>query len=86
MPAQMPAAQLVPGGEGEAMPKKLEPMLPNWPTPVHPPGWAWEPKLDGYRVLAFIQGGKGELRSRAVLELAGDFRSWRPSWRSRVPR
>jgi bifunctional non-homologous end joining protein LigD len=74
MPEQMPAAQLVPGGHGEAMPKKLEPMHAELAdAPFNRPGWAWEPKLDGYRVLAFIQGGKASLRSRRGLELAEDF-------------
>jgi len=73
-PEQMPAAQLVPGGQGEAMPIKLEPMHAELTdAPFSRPGWAWEPKLDGYRVLAFIHGGKASLRSRRGLELAGDF-------------
>ena len=73
-PEQMPAAQLVPGGQSEAMPKKLEPMHAELTdAPFSRPGWAWEPKLDGYRVLAFIHGGKVSLRSRRGLELAGDF-------------
>src|SRR4029434_4013093 len=33
----------------------------------------WEPKLDGYRVLAFIGGGEVKLRSRKGLELAAVF-------------
>jgi bifunctional non-homologous end joining protein LigD len=56
------------------MPKKLEPMHAELTdAPFSRPGWAWEPKLDGYRVLAFIHGGKVSLRSRRGLELAGDF-------------
>jgi len=58
-PEQMPAAQLVPGGESEVMPKKLGPMHAELAdAPFTRPGWAWEPKLDGYRVLAFIHAGK----------------------------
>ena len=33
----------------------------------------WEPKLDGYRVLAFIDENGVKLRSRRGLELAADF-------------
>jgi bifunctional non-homologous end joining protein LigD len=33
----------------------------------------WEPKLDGYRALAFIDGDGVKLRSRNDLELGGDF-------------
>ena len=52
---RMPAAQLAPAGKVEPMPAKLAPMLAE---PVDAPfqraEWMWEPKLDGYRVLAFI--------------------------------
>jgi bifunctional non-homologous end joining protein LigD len=37
------------------------------------PDWMWEPKLDGYRALAFIDGDGVKLRSRNDLELGGDF-------------
>jgi bifunctional non-homologous end joining protein LigD len=32
------------------------------------PGWIWEPKLDGVRVLAYVRDGKAELRSRRGLD------------------
>src|SRR5437667_10997164 len=35
--------------------------------------WMWEPKLDGYRALALIDGDGVKLRSRRGLELGGDF-------------
>ena len=35
--------------------------------------WMWEPKLDGYRVLAFIDGEGVKLRSRRGLDLARRF-------------
>ncbi|MCI0400625.1 MAG: non-homologous end-joining DNA ligase, partial [Gammaproteobacteria bacterium] len=35
--------------------------------------WMWEPKLDGYRVLAFIEGHGVKLRSRRGLDLSGSF-------------
>ncbi len=33
------------------------------------PGWLWEPKLDGIRVLAFVSDGKVELRSRRGVDV-----------------
>jgi bifunctional non-homologous end joining protein LigD len=35
--------------------------------------WTWEPKLDGYRVLAFIDGKEVKLRSRRGLDLTPSF-------------
>jgi bifunctional non-homologous end joining protein LigD len=32
------------------------------------PGWLWEPKLDGIRILAYIRDGQVELRSRRGLD------------------
>ena len=56
MPAQkMRAAQIVPSGKVVPMPSKLSPMLAETgDAPFNRPDWMWEPKLDGYRVLAFI--------------------------------
>ena len=74
MPAvQVPAERLVPGGV-EAMPQKLEPMHAELAdAPFNRPGWAWEPKLDGYRVMVFVSDKGVSMRSRRGLELAGDF-------------
>ena len=75
MPVQrMSAANLVPGGKHEAMPDKLEPMHAELAdAPFNRPDWMWEPKLDGYRILAFLDHGKVTLRSRRGLELAATF-------------
>ena len=71
---RMPASQLVPVGDITAMPAKLEPMQAELgDAPFQDSGWMWEPKLDGYRVLAFIDGDKVQLRSRRGLELANTF-------------
>lgn len=44
---QLPAARLAPGGPGEAMPKKLEPMHAELAdAPFSRAGWGWEPKLE----------------------------------------
>ena len=75
MPAhRIQAAQLVPGGDVEAMPDKVEPMHAEpGAAPFNAPDWMWEPKLDGYRVLAFIDGKQVRLRSRRGLDLAPSF-------------
>jgi bifunctional non-homologous end joining protein LigD len=68
------AAQLVPSGPTTPMPEKLSPMLAeSAQQPFKRPGWMWEPKLDGYRVLAFIDARGVRLRSRRDLELSGSF-------------
>jgi bifunctional non-homologous end joining protein LigD len=71
---RMPAAQLAPTGKTTPMPPKLAPMLAEaGDAPFDDAAWSWEPKLDGYRVLAFVDGRGVKLRSRRGLELAGDF-------------
>src|SRR5258706_12145494 len=56
-PHRIPASQLVPSGDIEAMPAQLEPMhAQSGAAPFNRADWMWEPKLDGYRVLAFIEG------------------------------
>ena len=75
IPAQrMPAARLVPSGESQPMPATLAPMQAELgEAPFNDPDWMWEPKLDGYRALAFLRDGQVTLRSRRGLELAQDF-------------
>jgi bifunctional non-homologous end joining protein LigD len=75
MPVErMDAAKLAPIGKLEAMPAKLEPMHAELhDAPFNKPEWVWEPKLDGYRILVFLKGGKVSMLSRKGLELAGDF-------------
>jgi len=68
------ASELVPSGKVQAMPVKLAPMLAEiGDAPFNRPEWMWEPKLDGYRVLAFIDESGVRLRSRRGLELAPKF-------------
>ena len=68
------AAQLAPTGKVVAMPRTLAPMLAEiGDAPFNRADWMWEPKLDGYRVLAFIDGAGVKLRSRKGLELAEKF-------------
>jgi len=71
---RMPAERLVPAGERAPMPRKLAPMLAEiGDAPFRKPDWMWEPKLDGYRVLAFLEDGKVTLRSRRGLDLTAAF-------------
>jgi len=72
--ARIPAARLTPTGEAEAMPAKLLPMLAELrDAPFNHPDWAWEPKLDGYRVLVFVEDKEVRLRSRRGLDLTNAF-------------
>jgi bifunctional non-homologous end joining protein LigD len=71
---RMPASRLVPAGEIEAMPATLSPMHAELgDAPFNHADWMWEPKLDGYRVLAFVTDAGVKLRSRRGLELSTAF-------------
>jgi bifunctional non-homologous end joining protein LigD len=71
---RIPAAQLAPSGEVAPIPAKLSPMLAeSGDAAFHRAGWMWEPKLDGYRVLAFIDAEGVKLRSRRGLDYAPNF-------------
>jgi len=68
------AAELAPTGPTEAFPAKLSPMLAESADAVSTdPGWKYEPKLDGYRVLAFVDHDRVVLRSRRGLDYTGIF-------------
>lgn len=68
------AAELVPAGKAEAMPRKLAPMQAEVAdAPLNRKGWIWEPKLDGYRVLAFIDRSGVRLQSRNGLDFTSTF-------------
>jgi bifunctional non-homologous end joining protein LigD len=75
MPVQrIAAANLVPAGKEEPMREDLEPMQAELAdAPFNKADWMWEPKLDGYRLLAFIKKMQVSLRSRRGLELARQF-------------
>jgi bifunctional non-homologous end joining protein LigD len=71
---RMPASRLVPAGVQVAMPAPFAPMqAETGTTPFRDPGWLWEPKLDGYRVLAYVDRRGVRMRSRRGLELAPTF-------------
>jgi bifunctional non-homologous end joining protein LigD len=71
---RIPASQLVPSGRVEPMPASLAPMLAETGNALlQGAQWMWEPKLDGYRVLAFVGKDGVKLRSRRGLELSKHF-------------
>jgi len=71
---RVPAATLAPTGRPEAMPATLSPMLAETgEAPFTDADWLWEPKLDGYRVLAFVAGEEVRLLSRRGLDLTATF-------------
>jgi bifunctional non-homologous end joining protein LigD len=71
---RLDAAVLGPTGPQEALPKKLEPMLAeSGDEPKSDPQWLYEPKVDGYRVIAFLQDGEVRLQSRRGIDLTTAF-------------
>ena len=74
MPARLDAARLAPSGPAEALPKQLKPMLAeSGDAPQSNPQWRYEPKLDGYRVIAFVTEQGVRLQSRRGLDLTPVF-------------
>ncbi|HET7758041.1 MAG TPA: non-homologous end-joining DNA ligase, partial [Steroidobacteraceae bacterium] len=70
VPQRLDAARLAPSGPPEELPGKLAPMLAESDgAPGSDPRWRYEPKLDGYRVIAFVRNGSVTLRSRRGLDL-----------------
>ncbi len=71
---RVPAAALAPTGPPEPLPAKLSPMLAeSADAAVTDPAWQYEPKVDGYRVLAFIDHDRVVLRSRRGLDYTAIF-------------
>ena len=75
VPAHRIAAErLVVAGPSEKLPATLAPMQAELGDKAfNHTDWMWEPKLDGYRVLAFVDGDTIKLRTRRGLDLAADF-------------
>jgi bifunctional non-homologous end joining protein LigD len=72
--APVPAAELVVGGPHESFPAALRPMLAeSGPGLTFGADWRFEPKLDGYRVIAFVDGGEVRLSSRRGQDLTTQF-------------
>jgi len=61
-------------GEPKAFPPTIKPMLVRLiDQPFSDPKWLFEPKLDGYRVLAFIRHGEVTLRTRNGNDYTGHY-------------
>jgi bifunctional non-homologous end joining protein LigD len=74
VPPRLPAARLAPAGPAEKLPRQLKPMLAETgDAPRSSPQWRYEPKLDGYRVIAFVEGQSVRLQSRRGLDLTAFF-------------
>jgi bifunctional non-homologous end joining protein LigD len=68
-PVRLEAARLAPAGPAEEFPSQLAPMLAESGNGMSSdPGWRYEPKLDGYRVIAFLTGDRVRLQSRRGLD------------------
>jgi len=74
VPLRLPATLLAPTGPAEVLPKQLKPMLAEAGEAVRSnPQWRYEPKLDGYRVIALVRGATVRLQSRRGLDLTACF-------------
>ena len=73
-PPRLAAERLAPSGPAEAMPGALAPMLAMTAQAARSdPDWLCEPKLDGYRVIAFVEGARVRLKSRRGIDLTAQF-------------
>lgn len=73
-PTRVDAECLAPTGPAEPMPKKLAPMLADLgEQPRSDPAWLYEPKVDGYRVIAYVSDGTTRLVSRRGIDLTPAF-------------
>mgnify|MGYP001557378308 FL=1 len=71
---RMPATELVPTGPLVPMPKTIEPMHAELGDEAfNDAAWMWEPKLDGYRVIAYVDPKGVRMLSRRGHELAQAF-------------
>jgi bifunctional non-homologous end joining protein LigD len=68
------AASLILSGPAEALPTGLNPMLAETDVAARSnPEWLYEPKLDGYRVIAFVRDTNVHLQSRRGIDLTAVF-------------
>jgi len=56
------------------LPFPIQPMLPTPAPPFHRPGWIYEEKYDGWRLIAYKHGDAVRLLSRNGIDCAGRFR------------
>ncbi|HEY3779643.1 MAG TPA: non-homologous end-joining DNA ligase [Fimbriimonadaceae bacterium] len=87
LPPRLKAEDLVPYRKFEAFPKKLFPMKASLADhPFDDPDWVFEPKLDGIRVLIFIEGDEVKLMSRNNLDLSSQFPAIRENLKEQFTR
>jgi bifunctional non-homologous end joining protein LigD len=73
-PARIDSAHLIPHGPRRRMPSSIAPMLAERGTlPKAAHEFLYEPKLDGYRTLAFVRDREVRLQSRRGLDLSVAF-------------
>ena len=66
--------QALASGKRGPFPSRMRPMLARLiDAPFSHPEWLFEPKLDGFRALAFLRGGEVKLRSRNRIDLTTRF-------------
>ncbi len=70
----LPEVEEAPGARKAQFPTMLSPMLPTLADkPFSHPNWLFEPKLDGYRVLAYVYHGDVKLYSRRGLDCSDEY-------------
>ncbi len=73
-PSASSAVKSPPGAEPGPMPSVIHPMLATSAAKAfNDPGWLFEIKWDGYRAVAFLEGGRVRLVSRNQNDLSGQF-------------
>src|SRR4029453_6194958 len=71
-PPRCPPYRVVPAPA--RVPSRVAPMLATLvDAPFHRPGWVWEEKYDGIRLVALKQGTRVRLLTRNDKDRAGDF-------------
>ena len=71
---RLPAPPGPPQGSPAPFPASLKPMQARLiERPFSHPGWIFEPKLDGYRAIAYVRGGSVVLKSRTGRDITGQF-------------
>ncbi|MGA9696676.1 MAG: DNA polymerase ligase N-terminal domain-containing protein, partial [Dehalococcoidales bacterium] len=66
----------IPGATKKTFPNVISPMLASLAaSPFSDEKWLFEPKLDGFRTLAFLNRGKVRLQSRGGLDVTSHYRT-----------
>ncbi len=73
-PERVALERLIACGTAESLPDKLQPMLAGEASKSFTdPAWSFEPKLDGYRIIAYVDRDRVQLRSRGGIDLTASF-------------